>query len=195
MRRFIFRFCITLLTFLIGVQTFFGWEDVKGTSYSDQLSLSVVSEAPVLKVGEDPLVKVYITNYGNETVTLVHPGDGSDYGWRTPTVGWSVREAGDSTPATSPDVQKGSRCGNMNSLKRDEVFSLGPGETKVLDSWLFLPLFRKPGTYKVKFFYANRPLLQWRGIEPSHDRIAMWRVRNSTETNLSSNELLFTVTE
>lgn len=196
-RRLIFRFCITLLTFLLGLGVYLGWENVKGVPYSDQLDLTVVSKTPVVKAGEHPIVTIYITNHGNDTVTLVQPGDASDFGWRTPIVWWSIREIGDFRPhATSPDFTRGTRCGNIQPLARNEVFTLAPGETKVIDSSLILPRFKKPGSYTVKFFYSNHPFLEWRGhAMGSHDRIAMWRVKNSTETNLSSNELLFTVTE
>jgi hypothetical protein len=34
-----FGFCITLLTFLLGLGTFIGWEDFKRNPSSDQLSL------------------------------------------------------------------------------------------------------------------------------------------------------------
>lgn len=196
-RRIIFGLCITLLTFLIGLGTFLGWEDIKGIPSSNDLGLHFLTSTPILKVGENPAISLYITNYGTETVTLVMPGDGSESGWRTPVVWSSTLEAGDLRPhSNTPDFTRISRCGNMNSLKWDEVFRLAPRESKEIGEWVWLPPFRKPGSYRVKIYYVNQPSLIWRRWELGpHNPIAMWRVKNSTETNLSSNEVLFTVTE
>jgi len=85
-------------------------------------------------------------------------------------------------------------CGNINALKWDEVFRLAPGETKELAE--YMPAFRKPGNYRVRVLYANRPWMKWLGIElGTHDPIAMWRVKHSTETTVISNEVFFTVNE
>ena len=194
-RRLVLGSCIALLTFLLGIAAFVGWEDIKGSPASDQLSLHFLTETPILKVGETPTIKLFITNNDSETVTLVMPGDGSESAWRTPVVWSSTLEAGDLRPhSTSPE--RISRCGNIMSLKWDEVFRLAPGESKEIGSTVWLRPFQKPGSYRVKFFYVNQPWMIWQGRERRrHHPIAMWRVQNSTECNLSSNEVLFTVTE
>ena len=196
MRRFILRLCIALLTFSLGCGVFFVQKQIKGTPYSDQLSLRFIPEKTVVKIDEYPVVKLYITNNGNETVTLVRPGDGSESAWRTPIVQWSILDAGDATshPAAPDLTPKFRGCGNINALKWNEVFTVAPGETIEIERGL--PTFRKAGNYRVTMFYTNRPSMQWLGVElGTHHPIAMWRVRNSTECSLTSNEVLFTVTE
>ena len=196
-RRLIFGFCITLLTFFLGLGTFLGWEDIKGVPSSGDLGLHFLTSTPILKVGETPAISLYITNYGAETVTLVMPGDGSESGWRTPVVWSSTLQVGDLRPHSNvPDFTRISRCGNIMSLKWDEVFNLAPRESKEIGEWIWLRPFEKAGSYRVRFYYVNQPWLIWRGRElRSHNPVAMWRVKNSTETNLCSNEVLFTVTE
>ena len=192
-KRLTFRFCVGFLTFFLGLGAFIGWEGLKGSPHSDELTLRFVSGTTALKVDESPIVKLYITNNGKETVTLVHPGDGSEVGWRTPVVQWSILAPGDET-AHFPSPRELIRCGNINSLDWDEVFRLAPGETKEMKVWL--PRFKAPGQYRVQFFYENRPGMEWGGIELGiHNPIAMWRVKNSTACSLSSNELFFTVNE
>ena len=196
MRRFILKFWIALLTFTLGLGIFVGWRQITSTSRSSELTLRFVSETPVLRVEETPSIKLYITNNSDETVTLVHPGDGSYSAWRTPVVQWSIREAGDLTPhPTGPDFEPKFRiCGNTSPLKWSNVFRLSPGETKEIKAGL--QPFTRPGSYRVQFFYANRPSKPFLGIElGTHNPIAMLRVKYSTECTLTSNEVLFSVTE
>ena len=196
MRRFSFRLGISLLTFALGVGAFIGWEQLKGSSFEDELTLRFVPQRTVVRVGEYPEINLYITNHGKDMATLVQPGDGSGSAWRTPVVEWSILEAGEwkEHPAV-PDMEPKVRmCGNINALKWDEVFRLAPGETKELAE--YMPAFRKPGNYRVRVLYANRPWMKWLGIElGTHDPIAMWRVKHSTETTVISNEVFFTVNE
>ena len=192
----IFRFCIGLLTFILGLGAFIGWEQIKGSPHSDELTLRFVADTQVVTVDESPTVKLYITNNGKDTVTLVHPGDGSEVGWRTPAVQWSILEAGDRTEhyAGRGSEHRLSRCGNIESLRWDDVFRLAPGETQEMKVWL--PRFEAPGQYRVQFFYVNRPWMEWSGVELGmHNPIAMWRVKHSTACSLNSNEILFTVNE
>ena len=195
-KRFIFRFCFGLLTFLLGLGAFIGWEHLKGSSFSDELTLRFVTETPVLKLDEPPIIKLYITNNGKDTVTLVHPGDGSEVGWRTPVVQGSILGAGDRTEHSAGRGYEHHvlRCGNINPLRWNEVFRLAPGESKEIKAWL--PRFTVPGQYRVQLFYANRPWMEWGGMELGfHNPIAMWRVKHSTATSLKSNEIFFTVNE
>src|SRR5438067_2030418 len=113
------------------------------------LELRLQTTTPHMKRGQDVRWEVSIINHGQQAVTLVQPGDGSDCGWRTPVIEWvingKVEGAGrlieevskaDSPvrkpvlkPAClSPDFARSDRCGNINALKPDEVFVLKPGE-------------------------------------------------------------------
>lgn len=197
-----------LVTFSIGISAFFVWDVINllpnsiqtrivGKSHSDKISLQISSEKTSVKIGEELSLKVLVTNNDTETVVLVNPGDGSEQGWRTPIVQWSVIEAGEKTQhPVEPIPDTRPRCVNMNRLKSEEIFSLSPGETRELD-WTYLPPYRKNGTYKVAFLYANSPSIEWRGESAInyHNPVALWQAKHSTETNLISNEIIFTVSE
>ena len=187
----LFRLCIALFTFVLGIVAFLAWGQIASSGHSNELNLRLVLNAAVLRVDESPGVKLYVTNNSNQTVTLVQPGDGSVRGWRTPIVHWSITQL-DSTETIDPRM--GFVCGNIEALRWNEVFTLSPGETKDMTTWL--PGFRKPGTYRVSLSYENQPSREWRGIElGTHHPIAMWRVKHSTECSLTSNEVLVTVIE
>ena len=196
MKRFIFRLGILVLTFLIGTGIFYAWEQVspwKSSRQSNELSLVFMTSSTVVRAYDFATTKVFITNYSDATVTLVQPGDGSWTGRRTPTVAWSIMEitgSGQEVPTPRFNLIG---CGFVAPLRWSEVFQLAPGESKELR--VSRPYLAKPGIYKVKFFYANRPSTQGLGRSGWHNPLAMWRVKHSTETRLSSNEITFTVTE
>jgi len=156
------------------------------------------AEKTQLRIGEDPIVDVSITNNDSGSVTLVEPGDGSENGWRTPIVSWSVIEVSSKAEHPSEPIPSNElRCVYMNLLKADELFTLAPSETKDLYKRTGIQLFKKSGVYKVVLLYANHPLLEWREPfgEGSHDKATMKRVKESTACSLKSNEVIFTVTK
>ena len=140
-----------------------------------------------------------ITNTSSKDVTLVLPGDGSRYGWRTPVIGWSVIPADDKKtkhPEVPTPPKVVARCGNINALKADEVFTLKPGESKVIDRGVGIPPFPGPGKYRIKFFYSNIPDIKWSGVPlGKHDPQAASKIPGSTPCKLISNELIVTVTK
>lgn len=142
--------------------------------------------------------KIQLRNVGNTPMTLVMPGDGSDCGWRTPIIGWSVLpvDSDDDHPPTPPRQGVG-RCGNINSLKAEEVFTLRPGQSKTLGPWARLPTYNlKPGKYRVVVYYKNDPKLKWSGLPLGpHDQKAMQRIGESTPVNLVSNEQIIELVE
>jgi hypothetical protein len=161
------------------------------------LELKADAEATV---GKPVKVTATVVNQGKEAVTLVQPGDGSDFGWRTPVVGWSaVKVASADAKANhpnKPELDHGRRCGNINALKMDEVFTVEPGKKKDLAEWVGQPSMPEPGTYKVVFYYANEPGRKWKGVPlGEHDAGAMARVQQSTPCKLKSNEVTITVKE
>jgi len=160
------------------------------------VQLRIATEAGPFRAGGSADIRVMLTNSGQKPVTLVHPGDGSDNGRRTPIIGVSIllpSQKGDKHPETRPLVRGG--CGNINPLKRDEVFELGPGATaKGAGSWPAWVHFSEAGTYRVRFYYRNDPTLQWKGIPlGTHDPEALRRLRTSYKCSLVSNELVFSV--
>jgi hypothetical protein len=143
---------------------------------------------------EQPKVDVVIVNRGREPVVLVRPGDGSDRELRTPLVKWLVEPvAGEGDPAGI--LRAVMNCGNINALRPGEVFTLVPGESETFRTHVWAT-FSKPGKYRVRYEYENRPTMEWGGIVlGAHDEEAMRRVRESTACKLTSNEVIFTVTE
>jgi hypothetical protein len=160
------------------------------------LELHISAKETSLTQGEQPQIHATITNKGAAPVTLVLPGDGSESGWRTPLVGFSSVKAGRGKPKHPAEVPlyRGGRCGNVNPLKGDEVFSLAPGQSKDLGDWVGSPRLAEPGTYGVVLYYANDPGLKWRGVPLGrHDADAMRQVARSYKCLLVSNELRLTV--
>jgi hypothetical protein len=160
------------------------------------LNLHITAKDASLTLGQQPQITASITNTGKPPVTLVLPGDGSESGWRTPLVGFSSRKMDKDKPKhpAAVPLYRGGRCGNINALKSNEVFTLAPGKSKDLSDWIGFPQFTEPGTYSVVFYYANDPALKWRGVPlGKHDPDAMKRVEKSHECLLISNELKLTV--
>jgi hypothetical protein len=129
---------------------------------------------------------IELVNSGDRTVTLVMPGDGSEVAWRTPVLRWSV--------SPEPQPTQMARCGNINPLRPDEVFTLAPGERRRLREWV-PPIYGvTAGAYTVRLSYTNDPTLKWRGVELGpHDPEAMQRVRESTPCRAVSNDVEITV--
>jgi hypothetical protein len=156
---------------------------------SPPLVLHITPEKTTLIPGEKYTLRVSITNRGTESVTLVMPGDGSDAGWRTPVIGRSELSGDRGKHPDAPERDKGRRCGNINALKADEVFTLRPGETKEVRKESFAAPV-KTGTFRVVYYYTNDPALKWRGIPlGKHDEEAMAKVRKSFRCALRSNEV------
>jgi hypothetical protein len=139
-------------------------------------------------------VTVTITNRGPAPVTLVQPGDGSDCGWRTPVIGWSVLPANDEKAAHPNEMPKHAsvgRCGNRNPLDPKELFVLRPGETKTVSAaWAGLPV--DEGKQRLVFYYRNDPAVKWRGLS-GDDPAVLARVKDTFPCLLKSNEITITV--
>jgi hypothetical protein len=164
---------------------------------AEDLDLHISCETLSIRKGATPKIKVTVTNRGERVVTLVHPGDGSNSRMRTPIIGWSVLTANDAKAEHPKQVPlyRGGRCGNINALKPNEVFALKKNETKELGAWIGSSSFGQAGTYRVVFYYFNEPGLEWGAIPlGKHDNKAMQMVKNSTQCELISNELLIQVT-
>ena len=169
-------------------------EDRDGASENLVLQIALIG-SPLL-TGENYCIlniTATITNRGKTPVTLVHPGDGSEWGWRTPIVGWSLIKADDheAKHPPTPPLYRGGRCGMMDGLTREDVFVLLPGESKELRSNFIGATFPGPGTYKVVYYYVNDPAIKWQ-----HDEgrgAAMARLENTTKCSLVSNELVIDV--
>jgi len=157
-----------------------------------KLVLLIAAKELTVTQGQQLQITATVSNQGKMPITLVLPGDGSESGWRSPVIGWStikVEKEAAKHPDTPP-LYRGGRCGNINPLKKEEVFVLAPGESKRLNEWLGSPQLAVPGTYSIVFFYANEPDRKWRGLPlGQHDPEAMKQVQNSHKCLLVSNEL------
>ena len=174
------RTCIFIAIALLG---YLGCADQKTPP---KIDIVLATTTPVIKVDQRPQISISLVNRDKKSVTLVKPGDGSLDGWRTPIISWSG--INDDYPSL--------RCGNINALKKDEVFTIEPGKMVQLGSGWAHPHFGLPGTYQVAFNYENVPKLEWTGIPLGrHDWFAMRRVRNSTPFNGTSNTVTITVVD
>ncbi len=165
------------------------------------LSLEVKIKKTTVRAGEMILASsATLIHRGPETISLVMPGDGSDCDWRQPFVVWSVLDAGERS-AKHPDRPQPSnlpRCGNVNSLRADEVFVLKKGAKKVLSDWLAPFRIDEPGRYRVRLVYLNEPERKAlrSGLplgEPTPEILAAFKA--TTPLRVMSNEIVITVTE
>ena len=150
-----------------------------------QIDIVLATTTPVIQANQRPQFSISLINRGKKSVTLVKPGDGSLYGWRTPIISWSGIN----------DDYLPTRCGNINNPKKDEVFKIEPGKMIQLSGRIRPPLPLQPGTYQVAFNYENVPKLEWEGLLGRPDWFAMRQVRNSTPFKGTSNTVTITVVE
>ncbi len=132
-------------------------------------------------------IEVTLHNTDRDTVTLVLPGDGSYWGWRTPLMDWEVREAGGPPLKRTPLAL----CGNINPLRAGEVFRLPPGAQRKFTT--AVPEYYRYGKshrYQFRLSYENRPHLAWGGSPlGAHDPNALRLLQQSTPCKLLSNAL------
>jgi hypothetical protein len=191
------------LTFLfLGTVVCFGRPDQGksppslGIIIKPALVLHIAAKETTLTQGQDAKITATISNKGQKPVTLVLPGDGSESGWRTPLIGWSAikGEMAANHPKTLPLFRGKRFCGNINCLKKEEVFVLAPGQSKKFAEWIGHLELTGPGTFRVVFCYANEPGLEWDGVPLGrHDPDAMRQVQKSHRCFLVSNELRLVV--
>lgn len=162
-----------------------------------EMKLELVVPDEPLGLDSHSRIDARLTNASSQSVTVVLPGDGSEAGWRTPMISWSVVRTGPEAPSSENSSEKPvARCGNINPLRADEVVTLAPGESVSLGDWLGAPEFPSPGTYRVVLTYENDPKREWSGIPlGEHDPDAMARVRASTPVDVRSQEATVSVVE
>jgi hypothetical protein len=155
------------------------------------VELHLRAKAAVMEVAHqevDPRTAfdVELVNSSDRPATLVMPGDGSGDAWRTPIIEWSV--------SPKPQPVQLLRCGNINSLRAHEVFTLAPGERRQLRDWLPQVYGITSGTYTFRLSYTNDPTLEWKGLSlGAHDAATMQRVRESTACRIVSNDVQIAV--
>ncbi len=123
-----------------------------------------------------------LTNGGKKTLRLVVPGDGSGEGWRSPVLTWTTDKVG-------VDAKSG-RCGMMNQILANEVFTLAPGESRQFTDWLGSPDF-VPGTYDVRLRYRNEPSIASSKGRPDPD--VARELAQSSSCDVTSNTIAITI--
>ncbi|MFK7775974.1 MAG: hypothetical protein AB8F94_27870 [Saprospiraceae bacterium] len=165
-----------------------------------EMDLRITTENKKLSLSkkEFPKVKVSLNNFTKDTIKILQPGDGSNVGWRTPTIRWSVidLEKEESHPDTLPEIkEKISRCGNMNGLNRRDIVSLRP-KFGIKLKWTSDPSIpRRLGKYSVRFYFEHKPDSDW--VMNGYPENEGKRIINeeTEEMFLVSNELVFEIIE
>ena len=141
-------------------------------------------------------IKAIISNNGTESINLVKPGDGSQNGWRTPIIKWSVVKSDTEQPQSTETnflENNNERCGNVNGLTADDLVELPHGESVEFKYWLGTPAIpNASGQYKIRMLYANEPKLKWKGLG-MNDKEVMRKVKRTNSLELISNEILIEV--
>jgi hypothetical protein len=146
------------------------------------LSLRVEPTTLVLRPNETPSVTAHLTNDGERPLSLVFPGDGSYTGLRTPIIEWTFVHGG--------TIRGSGFCGNINALRRGEVFILGPGETRELPAGLRFLALPTTGSFRAAMTYSNDPALPFRGVPLGpHDEAELARLRASARCRITSNPI------
>ena len=80
----------------------------KGEDAASELTLRIAAKKQRFLPGEKPGITISLENHGRTAATLIQPGDGNHYGWRTPIIGWSVINADDpkAKHPEDPSVQR-----------------------------------------------------------------------------------------
>lgn len=150
---------------------------------------AVLARSKLNPTSATPSLELTLTNRGEESVSLVLPGDGSEAGMRTPFLKYTWLQDGKPVPPRGIG-----RCGNMNALRAGEVFTLKPGESKVIADWL-TAIPPGVGTYQLKVSYTNKPNAPFLGLTGKHDEAEMQKLRASTPVSVETNFLDITVAE
>jgi hypothetical protein len=95
--------------------------------------LSIAAKASRISAEEWVEATGTLENTGScRRVVLVEPGDGSEVGWRTPVIRWTVRRIAQGR-AADVTLEPDPRCGLMNGPYAEaEVFTLAPGHSRRL---------------------------------------------------------------
>ena len=167
----------------------------------DLLECEIKAEATTVRVGQKPVIDVAIKNGGDEVVKLVGSLDASDCRWRFPYCYFEIEGPEGYKP---PSI---GRCGNMNTLRRQDFVDLAPGKTfnpfRSVDGYGFFSAhqiseqtFTMPGEYRITFVYSTKSedIDEWMGDSPLQEDdvlVDLWRTVPKLE--LRSNTLKFMV--
>lgn len=120
-----------------------------------------------------------LRNTGKSPVKLMATGDGSSEDMRNPSLAFTL--SGKVYPPRR-------ECGNVNGLAEEDLVTLSPGQTKVLE-WVS-PIAAEKGHHTLRATYRNDPASAvLRGIAPPADEALIARARATVPCELTSNTL------
>jgi len=112
---------------------------------------SVEVTAPVL-------FDLTLTNRTSEPMVVMRPGDGSEWGWRTPYIERIIRDETGKV-VTWP---VGGRCGNTDPMLKEDMAMLQPGESVTWKNGAWIRDFSyTPGKYTVSLAYHHDPAVEF----------------------------------
>ncbi|MBK8213925.1 MAG: hypothetical protein IPK71_09250 [Myxococcales bacterium] len=122
-----------------------------------------------------------LRNTGKSPVKLMATGDGSSEDMRNPSLAFTL--SGKVYPPRR-------ECGNVNGLAEEDLLTLAPGQTKVLE-WVS-PIAAEKGHHTLRATYRNDPeSAVLRGVAPPADEALIARARATIPCQLTSNTLDF----
>ncbi len=159
-------------------------DEPSGSSVAN-LVLELRAEKSEYHVGESFSFRAELVNSGSDPVTVVRPGDGSEYGWRTPIVRWTAAP------------RQMLRCGNIDPVLPRELVVLQPQQRIALD-WLGAPVFGEAGTCTVSLELEHDPKVNRpRGtiVGGQDDEATVKRIRRLPPYRVKSNTVQVLVRE
>ncbi|PKV48852.1 hypothetical protein ATE84_0866 [Aquimarina sp. MAR_2010_214] len=143
------------------ILTFFGLTNER-TVNSENFECSIKTTKKVYRIGETPEITVSITNNSSNDVYLIGSLDASEEKWRSPYCYYTIKKP------TNKALPILGRCGNMNSLRKDDFKLVKSGELfnpyQSIDGYGFFSSyeierkenFQSPGKYKITFHYSTK---------------------------------------
>lgn len=177
-----------LIAALFVIACAFVFRTVRGGETPKVEAVLALSKAP--SRGINPRLELTLTNRGDQPVSLVLPGDGSECGARTPRLNYIWLRDGNIVVPPVP----GFTCGNVNPLRAGEVFTLQPGASRTITEWLG-PRWPVAGVYQLKLRYTNKPDARFGDPSDPHDAAEMQKLRASTPVTVESNTIDITIAE
>ncbi len=126
--------------------------------FAGDLKLTIAPTQLVVGRGQTLPLEASITNETSAKVVLLLCGDGSDVGLRPPRIEWSFIPV-ESRERHPKVVSSTSHRGfsEINAVRRSEVVTLKPDESRPLGEWIGIPTDLPPGRYRAVHYYTNDP--------------------------------------
>jgi hypothetical protein len=157
------------IVLMVGALYCLGFHDLVaqpiGAADTAGISCRIRPEKPVCKQGETVNFIVELWNKSAATQVLAYAVDGSEVGWRCPTVNFTVYQLGRSAQRTLVKPDRHMRCGNTDAMLEQDFVLVPPGgmmqpcagsRYNGMHNWFGFQ-YLSPGEYEVIFTYATKP--------------------------------------